>query len=337
MTIRMNLGERSYDILLQAGCTRDLSSCFSPSRKVLIVTDAGVPRASVEEIRAQLPGSEIFTAPQGESAKSFPVLTSICTRLLELRFTRRDLILAFGGGVVGDLAGFAAACYMRGIDFVNIPTTTLSQIDSSIGGKTAINLAGVKNCIGAFHQPRLVLVDTAQLRTLPPRHFRNGLVEAVKAGLIGDPALFELFEREDWESHIEEIIRRSLEVKRRVVEADETEQGLRRILNFGHTIGHGIESIYGLEGGKPDGLLHGEAVARGILPMIEEPALRDRTRRVLEKLQQDCTWDYDKQRVFDVITCDKKSNGSTISIVKVPSLGEARIEEIPMEAIRSYL
>lgn len=337
MTIRMNLGERSYDILLETGCTRNLPPYFSPSRKVLIVTDAGVPRASVEAIRAQLPGSELFIAPEGEAAKSFPILTQICTRLLELRFTRKDLILAFGGGVVGDLAGFAAACYMRGIDFVNIPTTTLSQIDSSIGGKTAINLAGVKNCVGAFHQPRLVLIDSMQLRTLPLRHFRNGLVEAVKAGLIGDPVLFELFEREDWESHTEEIIRRSLEVKRRVVEADETEQGLRRILNFGHTIGHGIESIYGLEGGKPDGLLHGEAVARGILPMIEDPTLQDRTRRVFEKLHMDCTWDYDKQRVFDVITCDKKSNGSTISIVKVPSLGKTRIEEIPMEAIRSYL
>lgn len=337
MTIHMNLGEKSYDIRLERGALGELARYVKLDRKVLLVTDAGVPQEHIDRVMAQLPDGTLFVAPQGEEAKSFPVLQQICAKMLEERFTRKDLVLALGGGVVGDLAGFAASCYMRGVDFVNIPTTTLSQIDSSIGGKTAINLNGVKNCVGAFYQPKLVLIDSDTLRTLPQRHFRNGLVEAVKAGLIADAELFRLFEQEDYADHLDEIIRRSLEMKRRVVEEDEKEQGLRRILNFGHTIGHGVESIYGLEGGKADGLLHGEAVAVGIPPMITDPALRERARAVLRRLEIDCDLEYDAERVYDVMTRDKKAHGKTISIVQVSVLGRAEVTDIPMESIREYL
>lgn len=337
MNIHMNLGERSYDIHLERGGLGHLGQYIRLDRKVLVVTDAGVPKEHVDRVMAQLVQGTLFTAPQGEAAKSFAVLEQICATMLQQRFTRTDLIIALGGGVVGDLAGFAASCYMRGVDFVNIPTTTLSQIDSSIGGKTAINLNGVKNCVGAFYQPKLVLIDSDTLHTLPYRHFCNGLVEAVKAGLIADAELFCLLEQENIADHLDEIIRRSLEVKRRVVETDETEQGLRRILNFGHTIGHGVESVYGLEGGKPDGLLHGEAVAVGCLPMILDDGLRERVRAVFRRLSIDCDMDYDADRVYDVMTRDKKAHGKTISIVQVSAPGQADIVELPMESVRIYM
>lgn len=237
-----------------------------------------MPEEHVRTVMEQCANATVMTVQHGEGAKSFPVFEDVCRKLLALKFGRRDLLIAVGGGVVGDLGGFAAACYMRGIRFVNMPTTSLSQIDSSIGGKTAINLDGVKNSIGAFYQPELVVADPDVLSTLPRRHLNNGLVEAVKAGLIGDAALFSLFEETDVYSRIDEIIYRSLCVKKRVVEQDEKETGLRKTLNFGHTIGHGVESVYGLSG-----LLHGESVAVGMLPMIGNSALRERVRKDFQK------------------------------------------------------
>lgn len=337
MKLHIELGEKSYDILLLRGGLSHLSDFFDVNRPVMLVTDEGVPKIHVETVLRQLPQGFLFTAPQGEAAKSFPVFEKLCSELLRARFSRNDLILALGGGVIGDLAGFAAASYMRGIDFINLPTTTLSQIDSSIGGKTAINLDGVKNIIGAFHQPRLVLVDSDTLNTLPARHFNNGLVEAVKAGLIGDTALFSLFEGEDIPSHIDEIILRSLQVKKRVVEEDETEQGLRKTLNFGHTIGHGVEGVYGLEGGLPEGLLHGEAVAVGILPMIEDASLRERTRRVFERLSINPDLEYDSERVYEVMTRDKKAHSGMITAVLVKRCGEAVLKDILLSGLREYL
>lgn len=322
----------SYDIILERGALSRLHEYAKLDRRVLIVTDEGVPAVHVEKVLAQCPQGSVFTAPQGEGAKSFPVLEQISTRLLRERFSRSDLVIAVGGGVVGDLAGFAASCYMRGIDFINIPTTSLSQIDSGIGGKTAINLDGVKNSIGAFYQPRLVLVDPDTLQTLPPRHFANGMVEAVKAGLIADSELFTLFEEEDPAEKVEEIIFRSLSVKKRVVEEDEQEKGLRKMLNFGHTIGHGVESVYGLAG-----LLHGEAVAVGMIPMLEDEPLRDRLRAVFQKLSIDPDMPYDPEQVYDVMTRDKKTHGGRITIVKVKTPGEAYFEDVPMEELKQYL
>lgn len=337
MKLHISLGEHSYDILLLRGGLSRLSEYINLNRRVMLVTDKGVPGGHVNTVLKQLPQGFLFTAPQGESAKSFPIFEKLCSALLSARFSRNDLILALGGGVVGDLAGYAAASYMRGIDFINLPTTTLSQIDSSIGGKTAINLDGVKNIIGAFHQPRFVLVDSDTLQTLPARHFYNGLVEAVKAGLIGDPELFALFEREDISSRIDEIILRALRVKQRVVEEDETEQGLRKILNFGHTIGHGVESIYGLEGGLPEGLLHGEAVAIGMLPMIEDVELRERTRQILHRLSIRPDMEYNAEQVYDVMTRDKKARSGAITVVLVRQCGEAILKEIPLPELRRYL
>ena len=332
MELQLNLAGGGYSVFLGKGLLFGLSDFIHLNRKVFLVTDDGVPEKWVQAVQAQCPDCHLETVPQGEGAKSFPVYERLCSRLLEVRFGRREVILALGGGVIGDLAGFAAATYLRGIDFVNIPTTTLSQIDSSIGGKVAINLDGVKNCVGAYYQPQAVLVDSEVLSTLPARHYANGLVEAVKAGLIYDPELFKLFEQGDAAAHLDEIILRSLRVKKAVVEQDEKESGLRRILNFGHTIGHGVESVYGLSG-----LYHGEAVAVGMLPMIESPALRERTERVLRGLGINPRMPYDPEAVYEVMTRDKKTHGGQITIVTVAELGKACLEDVPMEALKSRL
>ena len=253
-------------------------------------------------------------------------------RTLKERFSRKDLIVALGGGVIGDLSGFVAATYMRGIEFINIPTTTLSQIDSSIGGKVAINLDGIKNCVGAFWQPKMVLIDPDVLATLPQRHINNGLAEALKAGLIRDESLFELFETDDPMEHIEKILYKSLMMKKKVVEIDEREIGVRRILNFGHTIGHGIESYYHLHD-----VYHGEAVALGMMKMIKDETIRERLHPIYQRLNLKEDIDYDRQQVYDFITKDKKIDGGTLTIVLLRKIGEAYLKDIPTEKIKEYL
>lgn len=329
--MQVSLAHKSYDIILERGLLDHVGDYINLNRKVLIITDDGVPTAYADRLLSQCSQGFVERVGQGESAKSFPVFEQLCSKLLAYRFSRKDLIIALGGGVMGDLAGFVASSYMRGIEFCNIPTTTLSQVDSSIGGKVAINLDGVKNVIGTFYHPSVVLIDHDTLKTLPERQFNNGLAEAVKAGLIYDKSLFEMFLAEG-ALDIDEIIYRSLLVKKAVVELDEQEQNLRKILNFGHTIGHGVESVYGLSG-----LLHGEAVAIGMLPMIEDESIRQRVKQVYERLSLPSSIDYDKDEVYDVMTMDKKSNGSKITIVKVKEIGKATLCEINMEELKNYI
>ena len=256
--LTMNLGERSYDIILKNGALENLYQFARLDRKVAVVTDSGVPAEYAQRVADQCRESTIITVPQGEASKSFKILETVLRQMLEFNMGRGDLVVAVGGGVVGDLAGFAAAIYMRGIDFINCPTTTLSMIDSSIGGKTAVDLGDTKNIVGAFWQPKLVIVDPETLSTLPRRHYINGLAEAVKAGLLADPELFAIFEKGDIDTQISEIIYRSLRFKKNVVEQDETERGMRKALNFGHTIGHGIEAVKGIKGRRTVGLFHGD-------------------------------------------------------------------------------
>ena len=298
----------------------------------MIVTDKGVPEKYMNIVKAQCPNGYSIAVEQGEGAKSFKVFEEVCRKLLDLGFHRNDLIIALGGGVIGDLAGFAAASYMRGIDFINIPTTTLSQIDSSIGGKTAINLGDTKNIIGAFYQPKGVFIDLEVLKTLPERHYYNGLVEALKAGLIYDRELFEIFENKNIDENLQEIIYRALLVKKDVVEKDEKEENLRKILNFGHTVGHGIEGFFHLKD-----VLHGEGVAMGMLPMIEDEELRERTKKILKKMNIDTDIKYDREKVFELMLKDKKSDQDKITLVKVKELGKAELVKVPIEKCKNYL
>lgn len=335
--LTMNLGERSYDIILKNGALENLYQFARLDRKVAVVTDSGVPAEYAQRVADQCRESTIITVPQGEASKSFKILETVLRQMLEFNMGRGDLVVAVGGGVVGDLAGFAAAIYMRGIDFINCPTTTLSMIDSSIGGKTAVDLGDTKNIVGAFWQPKLVIVDPATLSTLPRRHYINGLAEAVKAGLLADPELFAIFEKGDIDTQISEIIYRSLRFKKNVVEQDETERGMRKALNFGHTIGHGIEAVKGIKGRRTVGLFHGECVALGMLPMIESKALQKRVRAVYRRIGLPTRTTYNKEKVLAEMLHDKKAQGGQITVIKVPGLVCWRAETIPVEGLRPLL
>ena len=211
------------------------------------------------------------------------------------------------------------------------------MIDSSIGGKTAVDMGPTKNIVGAFWQPKLVIVDPDTLSTLPRRHYINGLAEAVKASLLADPELFSIFETGDVDAQIGEIICRSLKFKKNIVEQDETERGMRKALNFGHTIGHGIEAVKGIKGRRTVGLYHGECVALGMLPMIESKALQKRVRAVYRRLGLPTRTTYDKEKVLAEMLHDKKAQGSQITVIKVPGLGCWRAETIPVEGLRPLL
>ncbi len=313
MTIRMELGERSYEIVLERGCLKKAGSLLALDRKALIITDDGVPEEYAKTVARACKDPVIETIPQGEGSKSFPVLERLLSKMLAAGFTRSDCVVAVGGGVVGDLSALAAALYMRGIDFYNIPTTLLSQADSSIGGKTGIDLDGVKNIVGTFSQPKKVLIDPDLLSTLPPRQVAAGHAEIVKAGLIADAELFSLYE--SGEVDVAEALRRALLVKKRVVEEDEREGGLRRILNFGHTLGHGIESV--------TGLLHGECVALGMIPMCS-PAVRARLIPVLARLGLPTAVSADPDKVYAALLHDKKAAGGKIVSVVVEEVGACK-------------
>lgn len=312
MTIHMNLGPDSYDILVDRGLLARAGRHLDLDRRVLVVTDTGVPAEYARTLAGQCREGVICTVEAGEDTKSLDTFGRLMGTMLEHGFSRKDCVVAVGGGVVGDLSGFAASAYMRGIDFYNIPTTLLSQIDSSIGGKTAVNFGGVKNIVGAFYQPRKVLIDPDLLNSLPPRQMANGLAEAVKMALTSDRELFELLESRDIGSHLEQIILRSLNIKKAVVEQDEREGGLRKILNFGHTVGHGIEST--------SDLYHGECVALGMLPMCAE-RLRPRVVNVLKKCGLCRVPPYDWDRITQAAFHDKKADGGTVTVTLVREPG----------------
>ena len=340
MMIRMNLGDRSYDIVLKRGCVSEAAELLDVDRKCLIVTDSGVPAQYAEAVASQCREPLVVTVPQGEDSKSMSRLEELLTAMLEAGFTRSDCVIAVGGGVPGDLAGFAAATYMRGVDFYNIPTTLLSQADSSIGGKTAVNLGGAKNIAGAFWQPRRVLIDPDVLSTLPADQMAGGLAEIIKAGLIADADLFEYIEAkcracsgDDGalsvaEQDTERLLEAALKVKKAVVEEDEREGGRRRILNFGHTLGHGIESV--------TGMLHGKCVALGMIPMCS-PEVRDRLLPVLEKTGLPVRLDADADEVCEAMLKDKKMKDAMIAAVYVDHAGSASVRMTAPEELRERI
>lgn len=332
MIIPVSAKGGDYDIVLEKGAIENVRKYLMKDySKALIVTDSGVPQIYSKKVSQSVKNSIIHVFPQGESNKNFDTFKQICQKLLSEGFSRNDCVIAVGGGVTGDMAGFAAACYMRGIDFYNVPTTLLSQVDSSIGGKTAIDLDSIKNIIGAFYQPKAVIIDPLVLSTLSERHLKNGLAESIKMAVTFDESLFEIFENGDIEENIEKIIEKSLLIKRAVVQEDEKEAGLRKVLNFGHTIGHGIESSVGL--GE---LYHGECVALGMIAMCEKE-IRQRVVDVLNKVGLPTQFDYDKQKVFEALTHDKKASGDTVTVVKSGKIGSFYFEQLPIDSLKSYL
>jgi 3-dehydroquinate synthase len=271
--VPVELGGRSYEIAIGRGLLRELGprlAALRPGAAAAIVTDEAVARHHLEAATASLAAAGIRHAtvivPPGEGSKSYARFEEVCERVLEARIERRDVLVALGGGVVGDLAGFAAACVRRGIDFVQVPTTLLAQVDSSVGGKTGINSPRGKNLVGAFHQPILVLADSALLDTLSHREFRAGYAEVAKYGLIDDAAFFEWLEEHAHDVFSggparEQAIAVSCRAKAAIVARDEFETGDRQLLNLGHTFGHALEAGAGFS----QRLLHGEAVAIGMV------------------------------------------------------------------------
>lgn len=330
--IRMELGKNSYNIELQRGNLEKASELLKLDRKVMIITDAGVPIQYAEKIASQSKEAYIKVVAQGEGSKSLQTAEEILVEMLERQFSRKDCVVGVGGGVVGDLSGFVASLYMRGIDFYNVPTTLLSQVDSSIGGKTAVNLAGIKNIIGAFYQPKAVFIDPDTLNTLSERQIVNGLVEAIKMGATSDKALFDLFLNNDWKNNLDIIIEKALLVKKYVVEQDEKESHLRKILNYGHTIGHGFESA---AKGK---YLHGECVALGMLYMSGEE-VQKQLLEIYENLgfKVPSLSEFNLDEVKEAILHDKKASNKNCSVVFVSEIGDGQIEEWPMEQVLGRL
>lgn len=332
MKIEVQTKDRVYPIYMERGILSSASSLIHAQGQVFLVSDDGVPQKWREMLQKQYPQASMFVFPNGEASKNFDTLQQILKAMQEAHVSRKDTVIALGGGVVGDMAGFASAIYMRGVHYINIPTTSLSQIDSSIGGKTAVDFNGVKNSVGAFWQPDMVLVDLDTLATLSPRHYHNGLAEAVKEGLIKDEALFEIFEKEDWNDHIEEIIERCLKIKRDVVEHDEKETGERKLLNFGHTFGHAYEAYFGL-----NGYLHGECVGLGMMTVLNDPLIKERLKNVLERLELPVSCSADPQKVYEYMLQDKKADHDHITMVQVDTIGQGHLEDWTLDQVKERL
>ena len=332
MKITVSTKQKAYDVILERGILFQAEQYIGRHGHVFLVSDDGVPKVWQDALQKQYPEAHMHIFPHGEGSKNLNTWQGILEDMLACRLSRRDTVIALGGGVTGDIAGFAAACYMRGISYVNIPTTSLAQIDSSIGGKTAVDLNGAKNCVGAFWQPDMVLADPDVLSTLSPRQFHNGLIEAVKEGLTFDPDLFAIFEKDDYADHIEEIIARCLKIKKDVVEKDEREGGMRKLLNFGHTYGHAYETYYGL-----DKYLHGECVGMGMMTILHNPELKKRLAAVLTRLGAPVSCDADKDRIAELIRSDKKADHDHVTVVLVDEIGRGRLEDWDMARIRKEL
>ncbi|WP_370232557.1 3-dehydroquinate synthase [Marinobacter nauticus] len=339
--LKVELGERSYPIIIGQGLlgSFDLTPWVA-GQQVMIVTNDTVGPLYLEKVKGCFPDKaiDVVTLPDGEQFKDWQTLNLIFDALLEKRHTRKTTLVALGGGVVGDMAGFAAACYQRGVPFIQVPTTLLSQVDSSVGGKTGINHPLGKNMIGAFHQPQAVLIDTDSLQTLPEREVSAGLAEVIKYGLIRDESFLAWLEdsmesllRLDAEA-LGEAIYRSCVCKAEVVALDEREGGLRAILNLGHTFGHAIETFAGY-----GNWLHGEAVGTGMM-MAADLSVReglisvdDRARAVAlirrARLPEQAPDDMTPEDFMNLMSVDKKNVDGRLRLVLLKAIGDAFITE----------
>lgn len=327
MIIPVNVSGGSYDIVIEKGALDRVGELLKLNRKVLIVTDDNIPFKYAESVAKFSKYPVISVLPNGEKTKNFDSYKMLLEKMVEEGFTRSDCVVAVGGGVIGDLAGFVAASFMRGVDFYNIPTTVLSQVDSSIGGKVAIDFHGYKNIVGAFYQPKKVIIDSNVLKSLPKRQIANGLAEAIKMSLTSDKELFTLFETADIEENLDKIIEASLRIKKAVVEADEKEGGLRKVLNFGHTVAHGIESD-----NEMGNWYHGECVAVGMLPMCSD-SVRERLVAVLKKAGLPVKIECSADRVIEAMSHDKKMSGDKITVITVNKIGEFAMNDVPFSEL----
>ena len=315
-----------------------IGETFSPSR-IHIVSDSTVAPLYLQKLEQQftLPVTHTII-PAGEEHKRLATVEGIYHDLLAVGMTRKDLIVALGGGVVGDITGFAAATFLRGVSLCQIPTTLLAQVDSSVGGKTGVDMPEGKNLVGAFYQPRLVLIDPSVLTTLPEQTFADGMAEVVKYGYISNRDILDMVSAPDYKQNIESIICECVKIKRDVVTIDEHDTGLRMILNFGHTIGHAAEKL-----GNYVDLTHGQAVAVGMVAAMRLSAFlgnEDLTGRLIEILKHiglPTELKYDREDIYRSLLSDKKKFGATVNFILVREPGRAEITPIDAEKLHEYV
>jgi 3-dehydroquinate synthase len=350
--INTRLNNVSYDIRIHKGLLEMLGEQLSTWYKgsaLVVVTDSTVDQLYGSTIETSLSSigykvNKIAIAP-GEQSKTLINLNYVYSKLAELDVDRSSLIIAFGGGVVGDLVGFAAATFMRGIPYIQVPTTLMSQLDSSMGGKTAINLKAGKNLAGCFYHPRAVYIDPSLLETLQPKVYSDGLAEAIKYGAIKDANLFKLMfnagSLESIKSSIEVIIYSCCIIKTNLVQKDEFDRGERQLLNFGHTLGHGIEKYY-----EYQRFTHGEAVGLGMLQVTRSSEAMDLTEKgshdAIAELLSICKLpiekpDMDKARLLEIVGHDKKSNESYINLILLRNIGNAYIHQIAKTTLDNFI
>ena len=337
---------KTYDIKIGSGLLDTVgaeAAGLGKAEKACIVSDSNVFPLYGKRVADSLEKSGIavssFVFPAGEESKNGQTFLALLNELAVMQLTRSDLIIALGGGVVGDLAGFAAACYLRGIRFVQIPTTLLAAVDSSVGGKTAIDLPAGKNLAGAFCQPSLVLCDTDTLQTLPEEIFRDGCAEVIKYAVLYDPALFETLQQSGLNFDREAIITRCVELKRDVVTEDEFDTGARMKLNLGHTIGHGVEALSRFS------LSHGKAVAIG-MAIVTRAAVKTghctevcsrRIQSLLRDFQLPTETGYCAEELFAYTLSDKKRSGSTVNLIIPREIGCCEIVPTPIANLTSFI
>ena len=323
--------------------TGELIAAAAKSRRCAVVTDSNVGPLYGGRVQDSLKRAGFdflaYTFPAGEQSKNLDTYRKILEFFALNRLTRSDFVIALGGGVAGDMAGFAAATYQRGVDYIQIPTTFLAASDSSVGGKTAVDLEAGKNLAGAFHQPKLVLCDTETFRTLTPETFSDGVAETVKHGLIADRDFFNSLMAGRMDTDINGVVRRNVEIKASVVGEDEFERGKRKLLNFGHTLGHAIEKLSGFT------VTHGHAVAIGMVlacraaerlghsPAGTLETVLDACRRF--RLPTECP--YSAQALYDAATGDKKRDGGSIDVVVLEETGRAKTVRLDMEGLRAFV
>ena len=348
ITVSVTLPARQsygYDVVIDRGLRHDagelITHVHTPCR-VLLLSDDTVAALYARDVVASLTKAGFtvvsHTIPHGEPSKSSASLIDLLERMAEEHLTRGDLLVTLGGGVVGDLGGFASAIYQRGVPFVQIPTTLLAMVDASVGGKTAIDLKAGKNLCGAFHQPSLVICDTECLGTLPPEIFADGMAEVIKYGFINDAPLLEMLQS-DAPYAMEEVIRLCVTDKRALVEADETDKGVRQLLNLGHTVGHAIEAC------SDFAISHGSAVAIG-MAIITRAAVKtglcdrgvlDTLLALLDKhgLHAECP--FTTEQLYEVALGDKKRAGGFITLVVPYGLADSRLVTVPVDALEGYI
>ena len=327
--INVSYRNTDYNIYIEDNILEKLSNFINLNRKTLIISDDNIPIKYKEIVGKQLNNVEFFIFKAGENSKNQDTLFSILNHLAKNNYSRDSLLIALGGGITGDITAMAASIYKRGIDYISAPTTLLSQVDSSVGGKTAINSNYGKNLFGTFYNPLMVIIDPTTLNTLDNRQISNGLAEVIKYGIINNPEIITCLEVDS--INYLELIKHSIKSKLYYVAQDPHDKGIRQILNYGHTIGHAIEQVSNYE------YLHGEAVAYGIKKMIKGCSFEKRIITILKKYSLDINIEFSKEELYTFIQNDKKISDNNISLILANELGNGFIKTILLEDIRKYL